>query len=357
MKSIFIIIYILSLISCRGVKNIDDQTQKQNLDTTKSESIKIGNPFEVNGLLCQWEKVISDNEIILKLKNSHTNEILWEYSDLNYYENDLEKNEILINFFDNLEDLNFDGFKDFSIYSRGSNASTSMTNIYIFNNKTKQFEHSEELSDTSIEELDSINKTLITKSFWWLWGGPSGACTKKHYFDEFGKVIFTEIQKEEIEMNDTTEISRNTFEGYRRTEVEHFKNDFFPFEFKIYSSNKLVRYFFDSVTIDSTIYHGNKEFATDPYKIYTYRLGDSYISFLIKEDSEYFFLQSAFFSEDLFVSKNGIRIGISINDFNKILKIDLKDYSLFSIEEGSGIIYKFEFKDGLLQSIYIDNNL
>jgi len=348
MKITLIFICILTFASCI----VKPTTHTGNADTTKLDTIEIGNAFELNGLICQWEKVVTENEVILKLKNSQTNEILWEDNDLNYYENDLEENEILINFFDNLIDFNFDGFKDFSVYSRGSMPMTSGTGIYLFNKHLTRFEYSEELSNTRIEELDSINKTLTTFSW-----GIGHTETKVHYFDEFGKVIFTEIQTEEIEMNDTIETPQNTFKAIKRTEFEYFKNDYFPFDFKNYSTKKLLGYFYNSVTVDSVIYLEDKVMATDAYKIYRYKLEDSYISFFVKEGSDYFYIESAYISKNLFKSKNGVGIGISIDNFNKILKNDLKAYDHFTIEEGSGMVYKFYFKDGLLESIYIDNEI
>jgi len=346
MKITLIFIYILTFTSCSGVKNSISTAHTDNADVIKSDTTKIGNVFELNGLLCQWEKVTYDEFIIIK--NIKTNEVIFEYQ-LVYNDNE---QDFFVDFFDNLVDFNFDGFKDFSIYSRGSMPMTSGTGIYLFNKHLKRFEYSEELSDTRIEELDSINKKLTTSSW-----DMEHTETEVHYFDEFGKVIFTEIQTEEIEMNDTIETPQNTFKAIKRTEFEYFKNHYFPFDFKNYSTKKLLGYFYNSVTVDSVIYLEDKVMATDAYIIYRYKLEDSYISFFVKEGSDYFYIESAYISKNLFKSKNGVGIGISIDNFNKILKNDLKAYDHFTIEEGSGMVYKFYFKDGLLESIYIDNEI
>ena len=82
--------------------------------------------------------------------------------------------------------VNFDGFKDFLIRSYGSMAMFELTNIYLFDNKTKSFVYSD-LSDNGIE-TDSINRKLTTSSF-----DRDFEKTKIHYFDKFGKAKYTQV--------------------------------------------------------------------------------------------------------------------------------------------------------------------
>jgi len=98
--------------------------------------------------------------------------------------------------------MNFDGLTDFHIYEYGSMPMTSATVIYLFNKETKHFEISD-LSDTIIEDQDSIQKILTTSS----WNRESGLI-KKHHFDTTGKIKFTELfteidEENEVQSDDT----------------------------------------------------------------------------------------------------------------------------------------------------------
>jgi len=388
MKHIIIFISILFFANCSTIKKdmpaekiadvISIKTDEAERD---SSVILISESFELNGMLCHWEHTLVYsvgfvNNIIMNLKNSTTNEVLLEYDDWFKFEKDYFSE----NYFpeinkEHFEDLNFDGFKDFYIKNYGSMAMNDMTHIYIFNNETKRFECSEELSDNSIGELDSINKILHTGNFGWMWSGDGYSSTKIHHFDEFGKLKFTEILTEGINMRDTIAIEYETYkklindevveeryyltsenERYRSSEFAYFKKDFFPFDFQHYSTKKLMSYFYDGVTVDSLIFLENIELGQSAHKIYTYKLEDSYISFLVKDDDKYFYLwTSAEIKQDMFKSKNDVRIGIFEEDFYKKIKTSSKSYERFTITEG-GMTYQFDFKGGLLQSIYIENS-
>lgn len=117
---------------------------------------------------------------LIKLKDFKTNRILVNHIDccLKYGFDFYSK--------DNFLDVNFDGFKDFLIRSYGSMAMFELTNIYLFDNKTKSFVYSD-LSDNGIE-TDSINRKLTTSSF-----DRDFEKTKIHYFDKFGKAKYTQV--------------------------------------------------------------------------------------------------------------------------------------------------------------------
>jgi len=343
--------------------------------------VLISESFKLNDILCHWEHVISYDGVNMKLKDSKTNKTLLEHNPMtNYYDKvGIDFNDIAFNlkdyfeYFDFFEDLNFDGFKDFYITDYGSRPMTDLTNVYIFNNETKQFEYSEELSDNTIEEVDSINKILTTSGSH-LGGESYYTLTSNYYFDESGKIKFTERITEGFESIGTqTEFQTETYkkiindevveeityftytsDGYRRSEYEYFKKDFFPFDFKNYSTQKMIQYFYQGVTVDSIISLGNADLDILPHKIYTYRLEDSYISFLVKDDSEPFYLTDAEIKKDLFKSKNGVGIGISSKNFFLKIKSSQKDCKHFTIGEGDlETLYHFDLKDGVLRSISI----
>jgi hypothetical protein len=222
LKKVIYILIILFIVSCKNITQANLPAQNIAVtDTIKpilaeDYEVKVdtltlkSNPFVLNNLLCNWKHffTIYDNyglDIEAKLYDYKTKKIILEYEEspkypeyYYYYKSATYFDSINKNYF---EDFNFDGFKDFSIYIYGSMPMTSATAIYLFNNKTKKFESSD-LSDTTIDEMDSINKILTTHS-WWL----EGTLYKKHHFDKNGKVKFREdISESYYYPNDTTEM-------------------------------------------------------------------------------------------------------------------------------------------------------
>ncbi len=193
MKIIFCIFIILVLPSCKnstniGVANkleITDSTAIGKISINKYGTIKKSNPFKINGLECFWEQtdtLVEENTMdIIRLKDYKTKRVLINYIDCCCckYGFDFYSSE-------NFIDVNFDGFKDFLIRSYGSMAMFELTNIYLFDNKTKSFVYSD-LSDNGIE-TDSINRKLTTSSF-----DRDFEKTKIHYFDKFGKAKYTQV--------------------------------------------------------------------------------------------------------------------------------------------------------------------
>ena len=186
-------------------------------------------PFTLNNLLCFWKHsfLIYDSyglDIEAKLYDYKTKKVLLEYEESPkypeyYYDYKSETyfDSINKNYFD---DFNFDGYKDFVVYSYGSMPMTSMENIYIFNNQTKTFEISN-LSDTIIEEIDSINKILTTHS-WSL----EETLDKKYHFDKNGKVKFREeITERYYYPNDTTEMKIREYEKIIDEKIVEHRSD------------------------------------------------------------------------------------------------------------------------------------
>lgn len=228
MKIIFCIFIILVLPSCKnstniGVANkleITDSTAIGKISINKYGTIKKSNPFKINGLECFWEQtdtLVEENTMdIIRLKDYKTKRVLINYIDCCCckYGFDFYSSE-------NFIDVNFDGFKDFLIKSYGSMAMFELTNIYLFNNKTKQFEYSD-LSDYGIER-DSINRRLITSSSDINPNGRNFERTKTHYFDKFGKVKYTEVIT--TEDWDTIPIVYRTYEKIVNGKVVETKKD------------------------------------------------------------------------------------------------------------------------------------
>jgi len=221
MKKLLCILSILLSFNCRNINKTGEikkdsvanfvATIKSNayeIDTLK----KVSKPFKLNNMVCYWEHFFefqkNDSgttqieQIKMTLRNFETKKALstfdinpihsayYDYKSSTYFET-FNKGHFI--------DLNFDGFKDFTIYYEGSTPMSATTNIYLFNNKTKTFEDSE-LSDTSIEEVDPVNKILTTFS-WDL----EARYIKKHHFGKNGKIKFSaHITEENYSSNDTT---------------------------------------------------------------------------------------------------------------------------------------------------------
>jgi hypothetical protein len=216
MKNVFIIafvfIQILVFTSCKNSgnsdfitndtslvthsKNPEPKTLKEHSQTeinvSKSDTLnKTSEAFTINAIKCYWEFTLiiydkaTGGEGTLKLRDQKTHRILLENKDY-YYRDYFDA----INKYDefNFKDLNFDGFKDFSTDHRTSSGTAgSFENIYLFNNSTKAFELSEELSGYDIE-IDSLNKIIYSY-------GKSGNGYKHkkiHYLGENGKIKYSD---------------------------------------------------------------------------------------------------------------------------------------------------------------------
>lgn len=228
MKKIFYILIALFIINCKNIVQSKIPTQNNVVTDTiapiiseeyevKVDTLTIkSKPFLINNLLCNWKHffMIYDDyglEIEAKLYDYKTKKIILEYEESpkypEYYYDYKSKT-----YFDSInkhyfEDFNFDGFKDFSIYNYGSMPMTSGTTIFLYNKKNKTFESSD-LSDTAIDEIDSVNRVLTTHS-WSL----ESTLNKKHYFDKNGKVKFREeITESYYYPNDTTQMEIRVYE-------------------------------------------------------------------------------------------------------------------------------------------------
>jgi len=228
-KLLYISFLFTLFLSCQHSKNnliantkiISDTISIEVITETKYDTIiKISEPFILNELSCYWKHylIIADyglSEIIMELKEDKTDKLLFQYSDYVKYEDDF--NYKSDNYFDEINekhfiDVNFDGYKDFIIRSYGSMPMTDRTNIYIFYKQIKTFDSQrdadgEYLSDTNIDEIDTINKILTTSSF-----SMELVFRRKHHFDNNGKIKFSEYFSEEFFYpNDTIEKRVTTY--------------------------------------------------------------------------------------------------------------------------------------------------
>ncbi len=250
---IYISFFTLLFLSCKNSQN-DKVSEENNVDEVKLTTdtlvqkvpeykktginwdksdtlVKNSEPFLINGIKCFWEFELIVNEEatggsgINRLKNHKTNKVLLlneDYFDLDLF-NTIDKNNFDFN--GEFKDANFDGLKDFIVYSKtGSGSGGSAFNVYLFNKKKDVFEFSEELSGGEFE----INKTDKTVSTYWKMGVGLNS-SQVHHFDKNGKIKFTEITTREIIDNNLlkttykkivdrktikTQIDTTKFEGY-----------------------------------------------------------------------------------------------------------------------------------------------
>lgn len=188
--------------------------KKPEINWEKSDTlVKVSEPFLINGIKCFWEFELTVYEGatggsgIIRLKDHNTNKVLLvneDYFDL-YFFNSIDKNNFDFN--GEFKDANFDGLKDFIVYSReGSGSGGTFFNVYLFNKKKNIFEISDELSGGEFE----INQTDKTVSTYWK-TGVGWNSSWVHHFDKSGKIKFTEITTREIIEGDTTSLLQTTY--------------------------------------------------------------------------------------------------------------------------------------------------
>lgn len=246
-RCLYTSLFLIAFNSCQNsdkktvsLENINtDSTEQNNLQRKEAEIsynksdtlVKMSKPFILNGINCFWEFYLTVYEGqkggngINRLKNHNTNKVLLineDYFDLELF-NSIDKNNFDFN--GEFKDANFDGLKDFIVYSgTGSGSGGAMFKVYLFNKKKGVFEFSEELSGGEFE-INEAEKTVSTN--WKM--GVGWNSTQVHHFDKNGRIKFTEITTREIIDNDSlqttykkivdgktikTEIDTTKFDGY-----------------------------------------------------------------------------------------------------------------------------------------------
>jgi len=254
MKTIFYIFFISLFLSCQNSQKNqnfeENNTDKENIITDtliqkvpgykkteinweKSDTlVKISETFLINGIKCFWEFKITvyEGEVggsgINKLKNYNTNNVLLlneDYFDLSLF-NSIDKNNFDFN--GEFKDVNFDGLKDFIVYSRtGSGSGGTFFNVYLFNKIKDKFEFSDELSGGEFE-INDLDKTVST--YWKM--GIGWNSSKVYHFDINGKIKFTEITTREIIDRDTTSLLQTTYKKIINKKTVKTKIDTTKFE-------------------------------------------------------------------------------------------------------------------------------
>lgn len=235
MKTIFYIFFISLFVSCQNSQkkqnSEENYTDKENIITDmlvqkasehkkteinwdKSDTLfKISEPFLINEIKCFWEFELivyegtTGGSGINRLKNYNTNKVLLlneDYFDLDLF-NSIDTNNFDFN--GEFKDANFDGLKDFIVYSKtGSGSGGSAFNVYLFDKAKNIFERSDELSGGEFE----INETDKTVSTYWKMGVGWNS-SQVHHFDKNGKIKFTEITTREIVDGDSTSLLQTTY--------------------------------------------------------------------------------------------------------------------------------------------------
>jgi hypothetical protein len=132
-----------------------------------------------------------------------------------------------------------------------------------------------------------------------------------------------------------------------------FQNKFFPFEFKDYNTKRMLKYFKGGVKVDSI------EKNIDGYISTEYKFHDdvSAINFFVKpfdKSDRYFYLQDSKIETNILQFKNGLKIGMSKNDFCKVANFSSASCDTFLIQEGKmATNYFFIFKKNKLKQIKV----
>ena len=132
-----------------------------------------------------------------------------------------------------------------------------------------------------------------------------------------------------------------------------FQKKFFPFEFKDYNTKKILKYFKSGVKVDSIEKNIDGYIST----IYKFNDGISAITFFAKpfdKTDRYFYLQDSKIETKFLQFKNGIKIGMSKNEFCKIANFNSAVCDTFLIQEGEmATSYYFIFMKNKLKNITI----
>lgn len=184
MKTICIVI-LCSLFLLQNKSKKDNsfklQESTKNLGTIGINQIKFHVKFKYSQEFSEGEIQIIDpkNKIILK--------------DSDYYSNEEFKSFDIKRINSYIKDINLDGYKDFCIPNKTNSGSAGyFENVYLFNNLTKKFEHSKELSGYNII-LDIPNRIVKGSAK----NGYSNRIKSLAYLDKNGKIKFSEVYNSE----------------------------------------------------------------------------------------------------------------------------------------------------------------
>lgn len=209
------------------VDTLSTESQVSVIDTLVKES----RPFAINRIKCYWKhSLISSNgfigEIIMELKNTETDSTIFNYDHVTKYPEEYNYNSE--SYFDEINkthliDVNFDGYKDFVIYSYGSMPMTSQTHIFIFNPQTTTFEINPEIDPDShiIESRDSIRRILVVSNF-----DMESTYETSYHFNKNGSITFIEkIAERVLESKDTMQLTERKYQKIIKDKIVESKID------------------------------------------------------------------------------------------------------------------------------------
>ena len=136
------------------------------------------------------------------------------------------------------------------------------------------------------------------------------------------------------------------------SEEDTLKQVLFPFQFKNFDTQTILKYFSNGTKADSS----KLEYAGEDYeyRIYTFKKDNSFISFLVKPKNEWFYIHECSIENDLFNFKNGIKIGMDKKQVSKILKLQSINCDTLKFDLGElSTYYDFIFKNDNLQKFNI----
>ncbi len=167
--------------------------KKESIDTFRFfTSYLTSKQFKINGINCYWKyKLTETNEYRMELRNADNGNLLFISADILMYGSDnisLDNTKI-----ENFIDINFDGFKDYIEYRHGlSGSGGSLYIAYVFNPVKEFFEISGELSGGNLR-ADTITRSLHSS-----WSTSASDYSEEiKYFDDHGKIKYTEVIKHE----------------------------------------------------------------------------------------------------------------------------------------------------------------
>ena len=195
---------------------------------SKSDTLtKTSEPFLINDIKYYWKiSLIVDSENdhgdrILELKNADTHQIaltgIDEFYDIKSF-NDIDFESLKK---DNLVDLNFDGYQDFSFYDKMESGSAgAFYRAYIFNSNSKIFEFKKDLSGYELtanakdRTLSTYGKNCVDWNF-----------RATHYFDKKGKVKYTKTIENQIVSTDNKIFLKTTYKKIVDDKIHKLKID------------------------------------------------------------------------------------------------------------------------------------
>jgi hypothetical protein len=132
-----------------------------------------------------------------------------------------------------------------------------------------------------------------------------------------------------------------------------FQKQFFPFDFKDYDTKELLTYFKGPVKVDST--EVNNEGTN--FKTYKFHDRNSSVNFFVKpkdKSEKYFYLEDSEIESNLIQFKNGVKIGMSKNEFCRIANFGNPVCDTLLIQEGDMVTsFYFIFMKTKLKKIQI----